>query len=60
MTKYITIIALFGFLGYMCVACTLNFIMTHTEGMASDVVDTTTQTDPEINPELDLTGIPGV
>ncbi len=57
MIKYITIIALSAFLGYVCVACTLNFIMTHTEGAANDVVDTTTETNPKIDPQIDLTPI---
>ena len=60
MIKYISILSVCAILGYMCVACTINFIMTHTEGLANDVVDTTTETNPDIKPELDITGIPGV
>lgn len=36
------------------VSCTVNVSMAHTEGTASDVIDDTATTSPDISPTIDL------
>lgn len=36
----------------MLTSCTLTFVNTHTEGTASDTVDTTTETQADVSPTL--------
>ena len=38
-------------------SCTLNMIMTHTEGSASDVVDSSPRTEAEVTPTVSVPGI---
>jgi len=39
-------------LGLTCTACTINIIMTHTQGYANDVVDDTTS--EQVEPQLSV------
>lgn len=47
---------------FMCVslftACTFNFSMVHTEGLATDVVDDITETKADSNLDIPLIGAP--
>lgn len=42
----------------MTCSCTLNVIMTHTEGNASDVVDSNPSTKADVSPDISVPVIP--
>lgn len=42
------------------VSCTFSVVNTSTEGQASDVVDSTPQTDANVSPNISVPSIPGV
>lgn len=43
---------------FMTSSCTLNMIMTHTEGSATDVVDSNPSTKADISPDISVPLIP--
>ena len=53
----IGIIILVGTL-FFTSSCTLNMIMTHTEGSASDVVDSNPSTKADVSPDISVPVIP--
>jgi len=58
--SFVVLMFLVVLLIWMAVAfssCTLNMIMTHTEGNASDVVDSSPRTEAEVTPTVSVPGI---
>jgi uncharacterized membrane protein len=53
---FITLIA--TLIMVICSSCTLNMIMTHTEGSASDVVDSNPETKPQVEATVKIPTIP--
>jgi hypothetical protein len=53
----VTVMLLIGTI-FLTTSCTLNMIMTHTEGSASDVVDSNPSTKADVSPDISVPVVP--
>lgn len=58
MTFIVSILLLLAWLLMFFSSCTLNVIMTHTEGSATDVVDSNPSTKADVSPDISIPIIP--